>query len=81
MAAKALSQFFLRRSYNPEKLMSDLGTIFIAILQELTTILEVRISQASLKQPQSVGEFERANGALKRFLRLITNDSWYNRLV
>ena len=47
-------------------------------MHELASLLEVNIKHASLKHAQCVGVVETAHGALKRILKLNTNQQWLN---
>ena len=47
-------------------------------MHELAQLLEVKLKHATLKHAQSVGVVERAHGALKRILKLNTNEQWSN---
>ena len=72
--AKAFVSLFFQNSYLRTTLLSDLGTCFVAKLQhELTDLLEFH---ASLKHPQTIGVAERSHSALKRILKLNTDESW-----
>ena len=75
--ANALVNIFFRHSYLPETILTDLGTNFTSLLfHELAILLEIRLNHATLKHPQSIGVVERAHAALKRILRLHTNEQW-----
>ena len=75
--AKALVSLFFQHSYIPTKVLSDLGTSFVAsLIHELANLLEIKIDHASLKHPQTIGVVERSHAALKRILKLNTNESW-----
>ena len=77
--AHEFSSVFFQHSYIPKTLVSDLGTSLVSeLMHELATLLEVKIKHASLKHAQSVGLVERAHGALKRILKLNTNQQWSN---
>ena len=70
-----LRQFFLRHSYLPKAILSDLGTAFVSeLLHELTKLLGIQLERASSKHPQTVGVVERSHSALKRILKLNTNE-------
>ena len=57
--------------------MTDLGTSFVAkLLHELTDLLEIKLKHASLKHPQTIGVVERSHSALKRILKLNTDEKW-----
>ena len=59
--------------------MSDLGTQFVSeLLHELTKLLEIKISHASLKHPQTIGVVERSHAALARILKLNSNQAFTN---
>ena len=75
--ARELTSIFFRHSYIPKTILSDLGTSFVSeLLHELTKLLEIQLDHASLKHPQTVGVVERSHSALKRFLKLNTNEQW-----
>ena len=46
------------------------------LLHELKKLLEIQLEHASLKHPQTVGVVERSQSALKRILKLNTNEQW-----
>ena len=67
----------LQHSYIPREILSDLGTQFVSdLFHELTQLLEIKISQASLKHPQTIGVVEKAHAALTRFLKLNSNQTF-----
>ena len=75
--ARGLTSIFFRHSYLPKTILSDLGTSFVSeLLHELTKLLEIQLEHASLKHPQTVGVVERSHSALKRILKLNTNEQW-----
>ena len=75
--ARALTTIFFQHSYMPSKILSDLGTAFVSeLMHELTKMLEICLEHASLKHPQTVGVVERSHSALKRILKLNTNEQW-----
>ena len=45
-------------------------------MTELTKLLEVKLKHATLKHPQTMGVVERSHAALKRILKLNTNEQW-----
>ena len=54
-----------------------MGTSFVAkLLHELTNLLEIKVQHASLKHPQTIGVVERSHSALKRILKLNTDEKW-----
>ena len=54
-----------------------MGTSFVAkLLHELTNLLEIKLQHASLKHPQTIGVVERSHSALKRILKLNTDEEW-----
>ena len=74
---KALVSIFFQHSYIPTTILSDLGTSFVAkLLHELTNLLEIQLQHASLKHPQTIGVVERSHSALKRILKLNTDEKW-----
>ena len=75
--AKALVSIFFQHSYIPTKILSDLGTSFVAeLIHELSKLLEILLEHASLKLLQTIGVVERSNAALKRILKLNTDEKW-----
>ena len=75
--ARELTSIFFRHSYLPKTILSDLGTSFVSeVLHELTKLLEIQLEHANLKHPQTVGVVERSLSALKRVLKLNTNEQW-----
>ena len=75
--ARVLTSIFSRHSFLPETFLSDLGSSFASeLLDELTKLLEIQLDHASLKHPQTVGVVERSHSALKRILKLNTNEQW-----
>ena len=75
--AKALVSIFFQHSYIPTKILSDLGTSFVAeLIHELSKLLEIQLEHASLKHPQTIGVVERSHAALKRFLKHNTDEKW-----
>ena len=75
--ARALTTIFFQHSYMPSKIHSDLGTAFVSeLIHELTKMLKICLEHASLKHPQIVGVVERSHSALKRILKLNTNEQW-----
>ena len=74
--ARELTSIFFRNSYFPKRILSDLGTFVSELLHELTKLLEIQLEHASLKHPQAVGVVERSHSALKRILKLNTNEQW-----
>ena len=45
-------------------------------MAELTKLLEVKLKHATLKHPQTIGVVVRPHAALKRILKLISNEQW-----
>ena len=75
--ASNLVSIFFKHSYIPDTIVSDLGSVFTSkLMHELTNMLEIKLKHATLKHPQTVGVVERAHGALKRILKLHTNEQW-----
>ena len=75
--AKALVSIFFQHSFIPTKILSDLGTSFVAsLIHELANLMEIEIDHSSLKHPQTVGVVERSHAALKGIPKLNTNGSW-----
>ena len=72
-----LRQSFFDIAIYQKQFLFDLGTSFVSeLLQELTKLLENQLEHASLKHPQTVGVAERSHSALKRILKLNTNEQW-----
>ena len=58
--AKALVSIFFQHSYIPTKILSDLGSSFVAeLIHELSQLLEIQLEHVSLKHPQTIGVVER----------------------
>ena len=75
--ARELTSTFFRYSYLPKLILSDLGTSFVSeLLHELTKLLELQLEHVSLKHPETVVVVERSHSALKRILKLNTNEQW-----
>ena len=75
--AKALFSVIFQHSYIPTKILSDLGTSFVAeIIQELAKLLKIQLEHASLKHPQTMGVVEGSHAALKRILKHNTGEKW-----
>ena len=75
--ARELTSIFFRQRYLPKTILFDLGTSFVSeLLHQLTKLLEILLEHASLKHPRTVGVFERPHSALKRILKLNTNEKW-----
>ena len=75
--ARELTKIFFTHSYVPKRILSDLGSAFTSkLMHELTSLLEIQISHATLKHPQTIGLVERSHAALKRILKLNTNEEW-----
>ena len=67
--AKQLFHLFMRSSYNPKTVLSDMGTAFTAkIMTELSKLHEITMQYATVKQPQPVGSVERTHASLKQYL-------------
>ena len=82
--ARSLINIFMKHSYIPLQIISDLGTVFTSeMMQKLTEMLEIELKHATLKHPQTIGLLERQHGPLKRYLRLYensTNHNWHNHV-
>ena len=82
--AKNLVSIFMRHSYLPKVILSDLGTAFTSnLLAELAQLLQVRLKHATLKHAQTIGLLERSHAALKRVLKVNENEwsSDWNKYV
>jgi hypothetical protein len=72
--AQALVSLFLRHSYIPTVIVTDLGSVFTSnLLTELTYMLEIRLRHATLKHAQTIGLLEKSHEAFKRVLKLYEN--------
>ena len=77
--ASALVPISFKDSYIPKQIMSDLGTQFVSeLLHEITKLLEIKSSHATLKHPQTIGVVERSHAALARILKLNSNQAFTN---
>ena len=66
--------FFLRNSYIPKTVLSDMGTAFTAkIMTELSKLLEIPMQYATVKHPETVGSVERTHASLKQYLGIYEN--------
>ena len=75
--ARELTSILFRHSYLPRTILSDLETSFVPeLLHKLTKLVEIQLKHASLKHPQTVSVVERSHSALKRILKLNTNEQW-----
>ena len=75
--ASALVSTMFNHSYIPKEIMSDLGTQFVSeLLHEITKLLEIKNSHASLKHPQTKVVVERTHAALARILKLNSNQAF-----
>ena len=75
--AREPTVIFFRHSYLPKTILSDLAASFVSEpLHELTKVLEIQPKYASLKHPQRVGVVERSHSALKRILKVNSNEQW-----
>ena len=56
-----------------------MGAQFVSeLLQELTNLLEIKTSNASLKHPQTIGVVERSHAAVAHILKLNSNQAFEN---
>ena len=77
--ARELTKMFFVHSYVPKRILSDLGSAFTSkLIHELTNLLDIKIGHATLKHPQTIGLVERSHGAIKRILKLNTDEQWAN---
>ena len=75
--ATELATIFFTHSYIPHTIVSDLGTNFVSeLMHELCKLLEIKLKHATLKHAQTVGVVERSHAALKRILKLNTDEQW-----
>ena len=86
--AKSVTQkpvsIFHQNCYIPDTTLSDLGSVFTSkMFKELTVILQIQLSQATLKHPQTIGHLERSHAVLKKILKLNINSLgviWHNQI-
>ena len=68
-----------QHSYIPQGVLSDLGTQFVSdLFHELTQLLKIKVSHASLRHPQTIGVVKRAHADLTRILKLNSNQIFTN---
>ena len=79
--AAALMSMFLRHSYIPEVILTDLGSAFTSsLMKEVTDLLEIELSIATIKHPQTIGLLERAHATFKKHLKMYesaNHTDWY----
>ena len=67
--AKQLFHMFLRTSYIPKTILSDMGTAFTAKeTTELSKLLEIYMQYATVENPQTVVSIECTHASLKQYL-------------
>ena len=67
--AKHLFHLFMRNSYIPKTVLSDMGTDFtVKVMTEFSKLLEIIVQYATVKHPQTVGSVERTHASLKQYL-------------
>ena len=72
--AKQLFHVFMRQSYIPKTILSDMGTAFTAkVMTELSQLLEITLNYVTVKHPQTVGSVEHSHGSLKQYLGIFEN--------
>ena len=72
--AKQLFHLFMRTSYIPKTVLSDMRTAFTAkVMTELSKLLEITMQYATVKHPQTVGSVERTHASLKQYLGIYEN--------
>ena len=72
--AKQLFHIFMRSSYLPKIVLSDMGTAFTArVMTELSRLLEIKLEYATVKHPQTMGSIERCHASLKQYLGIYEN--------
>ena len=77
--ATALVPFMFQHSYIPQEILSDLGTRVVSdLFHELMKLLEIKISDASSKHPQTIGVAERAHAASTRILKIYSKQTFTN---
>ena len=63
--------WFMPYSYLPLVIFTDQGSPFTSrMLEELSTLLEFEIEQATVKHAQTIRALERSHGPPKRYLRI-----------
>ena len=78
--AKASVSIFMRHSYLPRVILSDLGTAFTSnLLAELAQLLRVRLKQATIKHAQTIGLIQRSSAVLKRVVKVNENELSFDR--
>ena len=79
--AAALMSMFLRHSYIPEVILTDLGSAFTSsLMKEVTDLLEIELCIATVKHPQTIGLLERAHATFKKHLKMYesaNHTDWY----
>lgn len=69
--ARALFAIFMKHSYIPTTILTDMGTVFTsALFKELSTLLEIQLDHATLKHAQTIGLLERSHAPLKTHLKI-----------
>ena len=75
--AKVSVSIIFQHSYIPTEILSDLGTSFVAeLIHEILKFLEIKLEDASLKHPQTIGVVELSHAAFKQILKLNTDETW-----
>ena len=75
--APDFKKIVLTHSYITKRFLSDLGTTFTYnLMHELKSLPKIQINHATLKHLQTYGLIERSHGALKKILKLNTEDQW-----
>ena len=82
--AHVLTQIFLRHTYIPKIIVTDEGTQFTSkLMKDVTNLLDIELSHATVKHPQSIGLLERAHAGLKKTLKIYENSNhtdWHKYL-
>ena len=77
--AKALFEIFMKHSYLPTTILSDLGTNFTSkLMKEMCQLLEIKLVFATVKHPQTMGVIERSHSGLKNHLKLYDQSATNN---
>ena len=72
--AKQLFHTFMRSSYIPKVVLSDMGTAFLSrVMAELSRLLEIKLEYVIVKNPQTVGSVERSLASLEQCLGIYEN--------
>ena len=66
----------MQHSYLPTTILCDLGTVFTSkMMQELCSLLEIKLKFATVKNPQTIGAIERSHATVKRIISMCKSSS------